>query len=99
VLTGLSLYSILLLGLLLVILITHFIVRIIEKAFSKKVGFWVYLLISIFPLKEIMHLWFDELIKLSNPFFWFWFSFWLSCVLLFWHSRSKWIKVKKNEMV
>ena len=66
---GLLLYAILLLALILALAITQFLARRIEKAFSKRNSAWVYLLISVFPLKELVELWTNGNLDLASPYF------------------------------
>jgi hypothetical protein len=91
---GLLLYVILLIALILAMIITHFLARRIEKTFSKRYSAWVYLLISIFPLKELIGLWRNGELEGGSPYLWFWIAFWLSCLAFFWRTRLQWIHAK-----
>ena len=94
--TGVLLYLILLIALVLAILITHFLVKRIAKTFSNRYSSWVYLVVSIFPLKEFVGILSAGDFYIGNPYPWFWIFFWLYCIISFWRTRSQWQQSRNN---
>jgi hypothetical protein len=79
---------ILLAALLLAALVTFFIAQRVGKSIAVKYKRWIYLFISLLPLKELFESLSAEGIQLSNLYFWFWLLFWVFCLFMFWRLRN-----------
>ena len=75
-------------ALLIAALVTFFIAQRVGKSISEKYKRWVYLIISLLPLKELFESISAEKIQLSNLFIWFWLLFWVYCLFMFWRLRK-----------
>ncbi|HDL18632.1 MAG TPA: hypothetical protein ENH29_06225 [Bacteroidetes bacterium] len=84
-----TLLVILIVSFLLTVLVTYFIAQRIGKSLAPKYKRWLYLLVSLLPLKEVVEIVTRKGIKCSDRFLWFWLLFWLFCIFMFWFSKIK----------
>ncbi|RKY84381.1 hypothetical protein DRP98_05105 [candidate division KSB1 bacterium] len=75
-------------GLLFSITITSIIAHQIKKTFSAKYQKYFYLLIALYPLIKILQSFGKQGFTLSDPFMFFWFVFWIFCLVMFFKTNK-----------
>lgn len=89
-------FFVLMVALFLACLVTFFIARRIGKSMAEKYKRWIYLLVSLLPLKELLQIVAKQGVRPQDPFLWFWFLFWSYCVFMFWWLRSRYFSHHKE---